>query len=51
MTRFMRKGCERRRLSEIGIAGKVDDLSAMEECPMAMAPELFYQICIICVAG
>ena len=36
----MRKGCKRRRSSEIGIADRVNDLGAMVD---AIAPELFQE--------
>ena len=35
----MRKGCEKRRASEIGIGDRVNDLGAMAQ---AVAPELVY---------
>lgn len=38
LTVFMRKECERRRLSEIGIADRVNDLGAMVD---VIAPKLF----------
>ncbi len=36
----MRRECERRRLSEIEIADRINDLGAMAD---AVAPELLYQ--------
>lgn len=40
LTGFMRKECERRSLSEVGIVDRVNDLGTMA---WAVAPELFYE--------
>ena len=40
LTGFMRKECERRSSSEVGIVDRVNDLGAMV---WAAAPELFYE--------
>lgn len=44
----MRKGCEIRRSSEIGIVDKVNDFGAMVD---AIAPELFCEGCEGCNVG
>ncbi len=44
LTGFMRRECERRRLSEIEIADRINDLGAMAD---AVAPELLYQSIVL----